>query len=52
MEEKEAQANTMQGAALLFFALGFDGLTGHLEDAVIKEMEWKHGQVLRPLALC
>jgi len=44
MEEKEAQANTMQGAALLFFALGFDGLTGHLEDAVIKEMEWKHGQ--------
>jgi hypothetical protein len=52
MEEKEAQANTMQGAALLFFALGFDGLTGHLEDAVIKEMEWKHGQVLCPLALC
>ena len=45
MEEKEAQANTVQGATLLFLALGFDGLTGHLEDAVIKEMEWKHGQV-------
>ena len=46
MDDKEQQANTLQGAALLLIALGFDGLTGHLEDAVIKEMEWKHGQVL------
>ena len=45
MDDKEAQANTLQGAVMLLLALGFDGLTGHLEDAVIKEMEWKHGQV-------
>ena len=52
MDDKEQQANTLQGAALLLIALGFDGLTGHLEDAVIKEMEWKHGQVLCHASLC
>ena len=44
MDDKQAQANTWTGAVMLLFALAFDGLTGHLEDSVIKEMEWKHGQ--------
>ena len=44
MDHVEEQQNSLSGAVLLFFALGFDGLTGHLEDGVIKEMEWKHGQ--------
>eukprot|EP01048_Picozoa_sp_COSAG05_P006822 COSAG05_NODE_460_length_9597_cov_8.288798_8_plen_399_part_00 len=32
------------GGFLLLGALFFDGVTGHLEDQVIKEMEWKRGQ--------
>jgi drug/metabolite transporter (DMT)-like permease len=37
------QASSL-GWILLLLALAFDGVTGHLEDAVIKDMEWRHGQ--------
>ena len=33
------------GWILLLLALGFDGVTGHVEDLVIKDMEWKHGRL-------
>jgi UDP-galactose transporter B1 len=42
-DDGRSQAEMMFGLTLLFASLSFDGVTGALEDALVKRMGWKHG---------